>query len=355
MDNTEGKLNDRTADKAVNVYQGMKSIDKAASFTQVVSKINRRRKRRTTLVWSSVAAAALLFMAGGGLLYVSRSEGNQQVIHRLSGNIVLELPDGSEILLGENGGLTEIADYEQVTIRNIEEGGIEIVRKNDGSKSYEPGVFSTLTVAQGNQYDIILEDGTHVWLNSGSSLRFPNAFSGSERRVYLAGEAYFEVSYDAAKPFVVETDKQTLRVLGTEFNLYAYPGQEPVYTTLVSGSVSVTANDSGGETVLAPGQQAKLIPGAASHSVTEIDTAEISAWRNGMFAFNNNTLSVVMRKLARWYDFEYIFEDMRAADLEVMGNIPVYDDLHSVMEVLNASGLTEIKTTGNLVTIKMKK
>ncbi len=162
------------------------------------------------------------------------------------------------------------------------------------------------------------------------------------------------MAHDAGRPFIVETKDQTLRVLGTKFNIYAYPDERSVFTSLVEGSVSVRANGGGGEVVLNPGQQARLSADTDVYTVADVDVAGISSWRERMFIFNENTLEFVFSKLSRWYDFEYVFEDPKTATTVMMGNIPVDNDFAAVIAMINDAKVANIELNGNLVTIKSK-
>jgi ferric-dicitrate binding protein FerR (iron transport regulator) len=154
---------------------------------------------------------------------------------------------------------------------------------------------------------VVLADGSKVWLNAASSLRYPTAFPGSERVVELTGEGYFEISADASKPFRVQVNGTEVEVLGTQFNVMAYPDEGGMRTTLVEGKVRISS--AGGERTMAPGQQAVLKPNGNLSLEAHADIEEAIAWQKGQFLFRDATIEEVCRQLARWYDLEVEYED----------------------------------------------
>lgn len=187
-------------------------------------------------------------------------------------------------------------------------------------------MYNTLEVPRGGEYDLVLEDGTRVWLNADSRLKYPVVFPGSERRVMLEGEAYFEVARDTNRPFLVETGVQSLRVLGTAFNVCAYPDEPDIYTTLVHGSVALSTGGQGHECVLVPGEQAVCHVHNGSFTVGKVDVSQVAAWKKGLFVFENQNLEQIMLKLARWYNVTVFFRNEAAKTIEFRGNLPKYSN-----------------------------
>jgi ferric-dicitrate binding protein FerR (iron transport regulator) len=311
----------------------------------------RRRRRLTAVRRGSVAAVAVAVAAvavaawhfAGGNFAGGRD--TAEAGGRFEQSAVLTLDDGRRIVLRQPAGREIIARPQ----------GATVVHDGDGL-SYEPAegaaaeLYSTLSVPKGMTYALTLEDGTRVWLNADSRLRFPSAFGGGRRRVCLEGEAYFDVARDAARPFTVETAGQTLTVLGTQFDISAYPDQA-VYTTLVTGSVELEHD--GRRTGLVPGQRACL--DAGEMSVETVDAGEAALWREGIFPFDDQTLDRIFAQLARWYDIEYVFDDPEAASQVLMGNLPIYDGIDPLLGIIEMSGLVTVERRGRLVRIAMKK
>lgn len=337
-------------DKAVGllVYYGKTDTDGLRRRVNATIARNRRKKLRLRMM-ASAAAILLLVVAGGVWLQTGRKNGD--AIVRVSDDVVLTLPDGSQVILGHSAGTELIAEQDNVAI--IHDGGRLLCKRSEEDATTQATIFNNVTVPKGSRFDIVLEDGTRVWLNADSRLRFPTGFAGGERRVYLEGEAYFDVTQDVARPFVVETPQQTLQVLGTEFNIYAYPDEAVIYTTLVTGSVALSSKATGAETKLEPGHQARLSDGG--YSVGRVNVDEVSAWREGMFVFDGNTLELVFRKLSHWYDFEYSFDDARTSALLLVGEMPMYDDIERILKLIESSGQVDIERKGKKIHVRMKR
>ncbi|MCM1052042.1 MAG: FecR domain-containing protein [Paenibacillus sp.] len=212
-----------------------------------------------------------------------------------------------------------------------------------------------LDVPRGSEFKIILEDSTEVWLNSESTLSYPEVFSPTERRVRVTGEAYFAVKHDSKRPFYVETDEQTVRVYGTTFNVRAYADDPCVYTTLEQGSISITRTDiHSGEVMLSPGHQALLNREDNKLNMRQVDPAIITGWRNGRFVFEEQPLSSIMRDLSRWYDFRYEFATPEVADIIFMGSIPRYADFATAISIIEKSGGLRFTTRDDKVIISAR-
>lgn len=243
-------------------------------------------------------------------------------------NAVLTLGDGTTIVLDSaaNGTLAQ-----QGNIKVLKINGQIAYNKTDG-KMDKP-VYNTVATSNGNQYQLILTDGSKVWLNAASSIRFPTAFTGNERKVEITGEAYFEVAKDAAKPFRVEFDNQSggkgeVEVLGTHFNINAYPDEPNSKTTLLEGSVKIKNANS--MQMLSPGQQALLSPGGISLK-KDIDVSQVVAWKDGYFVFNDVDIHTLMRQVQRWYDVDVSFDGKISEDGytgKISRDVPLSKFLH---------------------------
>lgn len=255
-------------------------------------------------LWTRIAAAAVVLIVFSFCMYLilTNNAENRNLVELKSGDIlpatnkaILTLSDGKKVILSATNKGT-IA----------EQGGSEIT-KNDGEAiTYKAAeatsqqvLYNTMSTPRGGTYKLILADGTTVILNAMSSITYPTAFIGKERKVTLVGEAYFFVAHNAEKPFKVVSGHQTVQVLGTQFNVNAYQDEPAITTTLVSGKVRIS-NDVNETTYLKPGQQAKIT--TAGLSISTVDVNEAVAWKDGIFHFNNADIPTVMRTLSRWYD-----------------------------------------------------
>ncbi|WP_346316615.1 FecR domain-containing protein [Chitinophaga sp. YIM B06452] len=251
------------------------------------------------------------------------------------------LPGGSKATLTLANGATVLLD--SAASDAIPSQGAAKVIKINGQLKYEADqaattavVYNTLTTPRGGQYRIELPDGTLVWLNAASSLRFPTAFNGTERTVVLNGEGYFEVAHRDNMPFKVQLGSGVVEVLGTRFNVMAYPNETRVRTTLLQGAVKVTHNNHTAR--LAPGQQASWAAGGSNITVGPADTDEAISWKDGYFQFNRAPLADVMRQLQRWYNVEVRYEG-GSGKREFWGKIPRNVRLSEALKILELSSI----------------
>lgn len=282
--------------------------DKKASIDQLDLHI---RKGRTTKLWPKIAAAAsFLIVITASIFYFKtpQSSTNNPTIaseNRVAaGNrAVLTLSNGKRINLSDvaSGKLAQLSGIE---IRKTDDNQLIYVASSSATNHSE-NTFNTIETPTGGQYQVILPDGSKVWLNASSSLKFPVSFAGkNERKVELDGEGYFEVAKDSAHPFHVLSAGQEITVLGTQFNVNSYSDEPSVKTTLVEGSVSVSANNTSKK--LVPGQQSVVTK--MGIALAEVDPEEAISWKNGYFYFNNADLKMVMRQISRWYDVKVVYE-----------------------------------------------
>lgn len=249
----------------------------------------------------------------------------------------LTLADGSKIAL-VNGRRGEIAKQQNADIDQTKDG--ELVYRADEAEVSNTVAMNMLTTPRGGQYEVVLPDGTKVWLNAASSLKYPTAFNGNERNVELTGEAYFEVAKNLSKPFFVKTAEQTVEVLGTHFNINSYAAEKAIKTTLLEGSVKVTNNGSANVVKLSPGQQA-VNSTAGISVVRDADIDEAMAWKNGKFLFRNTELRTIMRQLSRWYDVDVEYQGT-VNEKHYLGRISRNVPVSQVFEILKTSGLNFI-------------
>lgn len=289
----------------------------------------------------AVAAAVLLVLTAGAWWWWSTPQPDlpPQVAYKVmpgGDRALLTLADGTVIPLDSaaNGTLAQ-------------QGGVKILKLDSGRLAYsaDPGnasaatSYNTLATPRGGQFRVTLPDGSRVWLNAASSIRYPTVFTGRERKVELTGEAYFEVESNSSMPFKVALQGGgEVLVLGTHFNINAYADEELQKTTLLEGAVSIAAG--GQHKTLRPGQQAQMEPGNAAAGITvrETDVEAVVAWKNGYFQFNQADIRAVMRQIARWYDVEISYEG-RVRDRKFWGDISRDAGIADVLKVLETSGV----------------
>lgn len=246
------------------------------------------------------------------------------------------------ILILGNGQKVALKNHTQVSIN--EDDGTAVSNKNEilaykhtgKANAGQQVIYNTIVVPRGGEYQLVLADGSKIWMNSSSSLRYPTSFSGSERKVYLSGEAYFEVAKNAKMPFIVKTDKAEVKVLGTHFNVKAYNDEDLCKTTLLEGAVSVQSSAMINE--IKPGQQA-IINGQGQQKITsDINVEEEVAWKNGLFMFTKADIKDVMQQVSRWYDIEVVYEG-KVPDLQFTGQLSRKVDFSGFTNILKYAGL----------------
>ena len=210
-------------------------------------------------------------------------------------------------------------------------------------------VYNRLEIPRGGEFCLELSDGTRVWLNSSTEIEYPVAFGGGERRVRLRGEAYFEVTRDTARPFRVEFGGTEVTVLGTSFNVQAYPDETASYTTLAEGSVRVATEE--GVMRLRPGEQAKVDASSGEMEKRQVDAANYTSWMKGRFVFVRQPLENIMRTLARWYNIRVIFREERAKHVSLSGNVRRYEQFSTVTDMLEMMGDVKFEVIGKDVYI----
>lgn len=213
----------------------------------------------------------------------------------------------------------------------------------------------SLEVGRGKEFRITLEDSTVVWLNSESSLSYPEKFDGNIRRVSVTGEAYFEVRHDDNRPFIVETGGQVIKVYGTTFNVRGYTDEDAVLTTLETGSVSISAiGRENSALYLSPGHQSRFSRGNSDVTMRTVDPEIVTGWRHGKFVFEEQTLETIMRDLSRWYDFRYEFRDRSLRNVVFMGSVSRYADFKTVISILEDGGDVKFTIENDTIIISSK-
>ena len=258
----------------------------------------------------AAAAAAILFFIAGGywLISINKKSTEEPSIAKTSSDDVnpgsykarLTLADGSTITL-DSAALGELAKQGNTVVINKDGQLVYNSAATDGEVLY-----NTVSTAKGETYMMNLADGSKVWLNSGSSIHFPVAFPGKERRIETTGEVFIKVAKNPAQPFIATTNGMEVLALGTEFNLNSYSDEENISTTLIEGSVKVSKGES--TTTLKPGQQTILNSNGQLGAATAVNIDEITAWKDGWFRFETADLKTILRQFARWYDIEVIYE-----------------------------------------------
>jgi ferric-dicitrate binding protein FerR (iron transport regulator) len=309
--------------------------------------------RRVAFVryWWAAAAVVLLAVAGV-LLWKQPAVGPrlvaQPAIAPGGDKAILTLSNGQQIILDQagNGMLAE-------------QNGIRIIKLSSGQLSYQASgsekskiekSYNTLTTPRGGQFQVVLPDGTQVWLNSASTLTYPVVFTGKKREVVLKGEAYFEVKQQASQPFLVNAGDVNIHVLGTGFNVMAYEEEGRVATTLVEGSVAVSDRDNTNRVLLLPRQQAGLLRNERRFTVRQPDMEQVLAWKNGYFSFEKTDLRAIMRQIERWYNVKVEYRGV-IGEIVLTGRVSRKEYASQLLELLEMEGSVHFEVTGNHIVV----
>jgi transmembrane sensor len=264
---------------------------------------------------------------------------------------ILTLADGSKIVLDDasNG---KIASQAGVSISKSSNGQLIYNFSGAGMPVATSGkmLFNRLYTPRGGQYQVVLPDGSKVWLNSDSELSFPITFNGRDRRVELTGEAYFEVKHMDDVPFKVATAQQEIKVLGTHFNVNGYTDEQDIHTTLLQGSVMVSNLRSGSHQLLVPGQQSNINKSDGAIKVKSVNLDEAVAWKNGYFLFDNRDLKSIMKVISRWYNVDVEFKSINTSE-KFGGTFSRSADLSEILTNLQDLGSVHFKTEGRKVIV----
>ena len=309
--------------------------------------------RSFRLVRLAAAAAVLLLVAAGTYWLLIQNRTNSDAN---KGSLAYK----NDLAPGTNKALLTLANGNKIILDSAangllaHQGNTKIEKLTNGELAYRPGgigekgIFNTLSTPRGGQYRLVLPDGSRVWLNAASSIRYPTAFTGSERVVELSGEAYFEIAANPAMPFRVGSGATEIQVLGTHFDVQAYPEEEGLSTTLLQGSVQVV--NAGHRALLVPGQQAITRAGTIIEIRKEADTAQAVAWKNGYFQFTDAPIETIMRQISRWYDvdIEYL-GDVRSLQFGAVVSRRAH--VSEVLHFLELTGVVHFQIEGRKITV----
>lgn len=362
-------LLDRMMDESLRTQdiKNMATIDVAAAEEKIVTKLFRTqapvyemKSRKNwlphspslTLWWASAAAVIIIFAIGAYLWTIQQKEKpsvtqtspvpvQNDVAAPSVTRATITLSNGQKVFV-DSATAGTIATEQGASIKKLGDGSIVY----NAERANADMAYNTLVVPRGSQIaSIVLSDGTKVFLNAASTLRYPVAFIGRERRVEVSGEAYFEVTNDASKPFIVSKDQTSVQVLGTRFNVNAYSEEQDIKITLLEGSVKVSNRKTAG--LLKPGQQARI---SEDIDVKEVNVDEVMSWRDGIFLLDNMELQTLMRQVSRWYDVDVKYEGKKPSR-KFGGGVSKDQPLSKILEMLRRYGI-DFQVEGKTVIVK---
>ena len=313
----------------------------------------RRPEIKTRRLWPRIAAAAsILLCLSIGLYFYQHKTQKQGTNTQIAKN---------DIAPGTNGAILTLANGQKIILEHMKVGkitkqnGADLSKAGDSLLVYQKGAaltpmisYNTLETPMGKQYAVVLPDGTKVWLNASSSLKYPTSFSGGQRLVELIGEAYFEVIHNSRMPFRVSTGNQVVEDIGTEFNINAYADEQVVKTTLIAGRIKINRGHQ--EKLLKPDEQA-VAADNEEIKITTVDTEPVLAWKNGDFIFKDEDFKAAMRQVARWYNVEVVYDPSAPDNFIPGGWISRSKNISAILNIMESTGKVHFKIEGRRITV----
>jgi transmembrane sensor len=353
-------------------YTGKSGVDLQRAFRQVMQEAGQREATagmpadtdassivitspQIHILYKLAAAAVLLILLGAGFSWWYRAAPRSAMVAATTTPVII--PGGNKAILTLGDGSTIVLDSARdgalghqgsTRIIKLDSGRLAYAVNNNSNEVNAAPQYNTISTPRGGQYQVVLPDGSQVWLNAASSLRFPVAFTGNDRSVTLTGEAYFEVAQQANKPFIVRTRGMQVNVLGTHFNVMAYPDEGRVKTTLLEGAVSVSGGNA--TSLMKPGQQASINDEGNSFQISRPDVEDVMAWKAGEFRFRNTDIRMIMRQIARWYEVDIAYKG-DLSGIKLYGSMTRKENVAQLLELLEQTGMVHFSTSGNKVTV----
>ena len=349
----ENKLFFMEGVKMVREYQVVTRSDKNASdsLKHVREKIKARGRRQLWIQITAVASVVILFALSFAFFYMPELERESPVsakVHAGGMKATLIVANGIQVDLMQDN-LQDVVRQYGATVLEDKKNELRYDNVEVNEEIEEKPVYHTISTPVGGEYHFTLADGTMVWLNSSSRLTFPTRFTGDAREVLVEGEVYFGVQHDESKPFIVRVNDVSVRVLGTEFCISAYPENEGVMTTLVRGAVQVASGNN--QVVLKPGYQAVVDQYSGAISQRAVELSLYTSWVRGIFEYENMELNDIMVQLARWYDVQFTFSASECKERRFTGVIRKYEDLNDVLDMIEKTTNVKFIINGKNVTI----
>ena len=328
-------------------------IDILAGWERLNDKIERSSKIvkiRKVLGWAAAILIPIMVVGGFSIYFQSRELVENKVVqvHEIlpgKPRAILVLDDGKSVMLDS---LDQLAITEKDGTM-IERGAQSLNYSKNSGKAIAENIYNTVKIPLGGEYNLVLADGTHVFLNAESQLRYPVHFAGNTREIELSGEAYFEVTKDAKKPFIVKLAGMSVEVLGTSFNLNAYANTGKIFTTLVNGSVKLNIPGSSETKLLKPEEQAAFDVKSGQTEIRKVDVNLYTGWKDGRLNFYDSRLEDIMITLTRWYSADVVYRDSSVKNLRFSGSLDRYGDINQILDIIKSTKKLKIEIEGNTI------
>lgn len=328
--------------------------DSHSQWEKISSQLNQSNSYKSLFIRFAQVAVVMVLVVGSYLIWqqTSRVEVEINTIAALGSpgeaKAYLELESGEQYTLGKGDDKTILA-ASGISVMQDSAGGIRYELKSKELSS-EKMKYHTLMVPVGGEYVTTLSDGTKVWVNSASRLKYPTKFKGKDRTVYLYGEAFFKVAHNAEKPFNVVINSSKVQVLGTSFNVSAYKEDKNIEVALLEGKVDFQDRNKESH-ILNPGFMASLNKKTGNTKVEEVDVESLSAWKDGIFLFNDQRFEDIAIKLKRWYNVEFIFQDSGVKALRFSGAAQKDRNIDYILKVISKTTAVKFKNKGGKILV----
>lgn len=332
-------------DKFVN------SLNLEKSWQKLEKCLPQEKNKTRNLIWWVSTVAAILVIAFFFVYPQLRQAAPQPFIAEIqtgSAKAVLITSEGKQFNLSTQDSSRSL-DLGQGLFA-INSGNAIEYQENPNAESTSNKRLNTIQVPKGGEYELILPDGTHVWINSDTKLTFPVSFDTTKREIFLSGEAYFDVTKDPQRPFMVKTENIEIKVLGTQFNVQAYPDDNKIETTLCEGSVNVTDGELG--VTLTPSQQAVYSKATQILTTRKVDVRLYTAWKEGLFVFENKPLEEIMNTLSRWYNINVFYSNQAVKSYHFTGDLERYGDFRKTLNMIEKSTAIRFIANGNNIMVE---
>lgn len=343
------KIVDRTNFSKQNDLYDRVNVKKAWNNISVHLDTNSGKRSLRRFFMYAAAIVLPFFMVATAYWYFNGQTVNQFSASAISPgtpNAVLIMANGANVNL-QSGKDEKLLENDGTIIQNK---SAELSYPVNAPAKSKEEKFNTLIIPKGGEYRLVLSDGTRIFLNSMSKLVFPVKFTGNLREVTLEGEAFFEVTKDPSKPFIVSTKGLKVEVLGTSFNIKSYPDENQSYTTLVEGKVKLNSGNQLSEiNYLTPNQQAVYNPSSETIAIQDVDANQVVQWTQGRYTFSNQSLDEIMKTLSRWYDFTYKYEEEGLRSIRFEGGLNKYERIDPILDIIYKTGKVQITVKGNEV------
>lgn len=335
---------------AIKEMEGARYDDRRAR-ERILSRVKAQEKRRRSLHGlRRIAAALLMMLTAGGVFYYLLQNNLQETPQVMAINdrqIEWILPNGERVLFD---GIQQTVRLDMDGRLKVQEGEEEKIVTYALADNSQSATWHTVVVPVGAEYSVTLADGSVVWLNAGSTLRFPDTFSNDSRNVELKGEAFFRVAHDQQNPFHIAVAGSDIKVLGTSFNVCAYDDESTWSATLLEGSIGIN-----NQLVMTPSQHYEVNRTTGEYTVKTVDTRLYTGWKEGRFYFSEYTFEKIVRKLERWYDFEMVYQDASIRGMRFTGIAYRDQPLDQVLSSLEQTADIRFETNGRVIAVDRKR